>query len=241
MNQPATVVTQLPLSADEFKAALPDKMKKRVDAALMKSINDVMSNPDLYEQYRENLLSYAHVLNDGKFQIPQYLAAVKYVSFKLMDKSNVEAYSLTFPDKIARFAAQGVSEKDVASYVSAYNRSKLVQKILQQTMTPTWVLNQDVYQKAINTLAELMLTAKSEKVRADSAASLLTNLKPPEAQRIELGIGQQEHDSIKALRDVTQELVNAQRLAIQSGMNTATEVASSTIIEGDCEDGELVE
>ena len=178
-----------PMTIDEFKAALPEKVRKSVNQDLIDQINSVLSEPELYEQYRENLLSYTKVMADGKFQVPQYLSAVKYVSFKLQGASNIEAYSKTFPEKIQRFTQQGVSAKDIASYVTAYNKSKLVNLLFEQTLVPFWVLNQDMYQKALNVQAELMMSANSEKVRTDAANSLLTHLKPPEVKKVELDIG----------------------------------------------------
>ena len=140
--------------------------RNSVNQDLVKNLQQTINDPEVFEQYRDNLLSYAHVLQQGKFKMTSYLDAVRYVSFKLMDLTNIKAYSLTFPEKIARFTAEGVAPKDIASYVSAYHKSKLVGLLLQQALTPTWVLNQDLFQKALNTQADLMMNAMSEKVRS---------------------------------------------------------------------------
>ena len=226
-----------PLTADELKSALPEKMRRTVNQELIDSINTTLAEPEFFEAYRENLLSYARVMSEGRFKISQYLAAVKYVSYKLMGKSNKEAYALTFPEKIRRFKEQGVAEKDVASYTTAYNKSKLVTLMMEQTMIPTWVLNQDLFQKALNTQADLMLTAKSEKVRTDAANSLLHHLKPPETQKVELDIGVKPDSSIAQLRDATLALAAEQRKALQAGAVNAAEVASSAVvIDGEAKD-----
>jgi hypothetical protein len=232
-------VMQQALTLDEFKSALPDKIKKSVNQQLIDQVNTTLSEPELYESYRDNLVSYASVMQDGKFKITNYLAAVKYVSHKLMGRTNLASYSNTFPDKIIRFAAEGVASKDIASYVSAYNKSKLVNLIYEQTMIPFHVLNQDMYQKALNTQAELMLGANSEKVRSDAANSLLTHLKPPEATKIELDIGIKKDSSIDALRQATMGLVAQQRTALQAGAFNAQEVAHSVVVL-DNESGEEV-
>ena len=164
------------LTVEQFQQALPDKMKKSVNQEVIDSINATLSDPESFEYYRNNLLSYARVIQDGKFKLPEYINAVRYVSYKLMGCTNIEAYSRTFPDKIQRFNLQGVTGKDVASYVTAYNKTKLVNLIYEQSLIPSYVLNQDLYQKALNVQAELMLTAKSEKVKSDAANSLLTHL-----------------------------------------------------------------
>ena len=219
------------LTVEQFQAALPDKVKKSVNVELINQINKTLSEPELYETYRDNLLSYTKVMADGKFKISNYIEAVKYVSHKLMGSTNIDAYSKTFPDKMQRFAAQGVAAKDIASYVTAYNKSKLVNLIMEQTLVPMWVLNQDLYQKALNVQAELMVSANSEKVRSDAANSLLTHLTPPETKKIELNVGMKEDNSIGALREATMALVAQQRMALQAGAMNAQDVAHSRIID----------
>lgn len=224
------MTTPSPLTLDQFRLALPEKVKKSVNQELIDQINQTLSEPELYEAYRDNLMSYTKVMADGRFKVSEYLNAVKYVSHKLMGCTNIEAYSKTFPDKIQRFAAQGVSSKDIASYVTAYNKSKLVNLIFEQTLIPSYVLNQDLYQKALNVQAELMVSAHSEKVRTDAANSLLTHLKVPETQKVELNVGVKEDSSIASLRAATLELVAAQRLAVQAGQSTAQDVARSRVL-----------
>jgi len=218
-----------PLTIDQFKLALPDKVKSSINQELIDKINLTLSEPELYEAYRENLVSYGSVMADGRFKITEYLNAVRYVSHKLMGSTNIDAYTKTFPDKYARFVATGVVAKDIASYVTAYNKSKLVNLIFEQTMIPSYVLNQDLYQKALNVQADLMVSAHSEKVRTDAANSLLTHLKMPEKIKVELDIGVREDSSIAMLRAATLELARAQRLAMQAGQVTAEDVANSRL------------
>ncbi|WP_396190628.1 hypothetical protein [Flavobacterium sp.] len=229
------------LTVDQFKMALPDKVKKSINQELIDQINTTLADPEMYESYRDNLLSYTKVMADGRFKVQEYVNAVKYVSHKLMGATNIEAYSKTFPDKITRFAAQGVTAKDIASYVTAYNKSKLVNLIFEQTLIPSYVLNQDLYQKALNVQAELMVAAKSEKVRSDAANSLLTHLKMPETQKVELDVKVKEDGSIGALRQATLELARAQRLAMEAGQVTAQDVAHSRVIPAEVVDVEAKE
>lgn len=218
------------LTVEQFRMALPDKVKKSVNQELIDQINQTLSDPDMFETYRDNLLSYTKVMADGRFKITDYVNAVKYVSHKLMGCTNIEAYTKTFPDKYQRWVNQGVSSKDIASYVTAYNKSKLVNLIFEQTLIPSYVLNQDLYQKALNVQAELMVTAKSEKVRCDAANSLLSHLKMPETQKVELDLGIKEDSSIAALRQATMELVRQQRLMVEAGAMNAQEVAHSKVV-----------
>lgn len=220
----------LPMTQDQFRDALPAKMKKAVNQELLEQINKTLADPDLFEAYRDNLVSYTHVLNDGKYTIQEYLNAVRYVSHKLMGNTNIDAYSKTFPDKIQRWAMQGISQKDVASYVTAYNKTKLVNAIMAQSMIPTYVLNQDLFQKALNIQAALMVDPDvSAKVRCDAANSLLTHLKPPEVQKVELQVGMKEDSAIAALRASTLELSRQQRLMLEAGQMSAADIAKSKL------------
>ena len=227
------------MTVDQFREALPTSLKRSVNQKLIDQINTTLADPELYESFRDNLLSYTRVMAEGKFKVQNYVDAVRYVSHKLMGCSNILAYSKTFPDKIARFKAQGVASKDIASYVTAYNKSKLVNLIFEQTMVPFWVLNQDLYQKALNTQAELMTTANSEKVRSDAANSLLTHLKPPEVSKVELDIGVKKDSSIDQLREATYRLVEEQRRQLTAGTINAHQIAHSTVvIDHDADEGD---
>ena len=218
------------LTIEQFKTALPDKVKKSINQELIDQINNTLADPEMFEAYRDNLLSYTRVMADGRFKISSYIDAVRYVSHKLMGCTNIEAYTKTFPDKYQRFIQQGVSSKDIASYVTAYNKSKLVNLIFEQTLIPSYVLNQDLYQKALNVQAELMLDDSiSPKVRSDAANSLLTHLKMPETQKVELEIGMKEDSSIQALRATTLELARQQRMMMEAGAMNAQEVAHSKL------------
>ena len=230
------------LTVDQFKDSLPATLRKSVNAELIQKINTTLSDPDMYETYRDNLLGYTQVMQEGKFKVTNYIDAVKYVSQKLMNKTNNDAFAATFPSKVQNWVTQGVASKDIASYVTAYNKSKLVNLIYEQTLIPTHVLNQDLYQKGLNTLAELMTGARSEMVRCNAANSLIVALKPPETKKMELEISQKEDSSIASLRESTLALVKAQREMIEGGQMNAQQVAHSEIIEAEVvEEAEVIE
>lgn len=218
------------MTLEQFQKALPDKMRKTVNQELVDSINTVLSSPDMYEAYRDNLLSYMSVLNDGKYKIMDYVNAVKYCSHKLMGSTNLDAFIKTFPDRYNNYVANGTSSKDIASYITAYNKNKLVNSIMEQSLIPSWILNQDMYQAALNVQFGLMNTAVSEKVRSDAANSLLNHLRPPEVQKVSLDIGVKENSTIDVLRQTTLELVSMQRKMIEANAMTVIDVAESRII-----------
>lgn len=227
------------LTVEQFKQVMPTNHKGNINTELMEKINNIISDPGMGEIFRENFISYTHVMRDGKFKVTDYLSAVKYVSFKLMGMTNFESYIKTFPDRYQKFINDGVPSKDIHCYVSAYNKNKLVNLIYEQTLIPTHVLNADIFQKAINVQADLMLNAKSEKVKCDAANSLLNHLKKPESNRIELNLGVGETSIIAELRETTAKLAAKQQQLIESNMYSAKEIAHAPlIIEGEVSDAE---
>lgn len=226
------------LSIEQFQSCLPKNVRKTINPEIVKNINTLIDSPGLRENYRENLLSYTSVMADGKFKIQSYLDAVRYVSYKLLGSTNLAAYTKTFPDRFQKFIQQGTSDKDISSYVAAYNKTRLVNLIFEQTLVPSHVLNADLYQDALNIQAKLMNDDEvSPKVRSDAANSLLVHLKAPETTKIELDIGLKEDKTIDALRASTMELVKQQKLMLDSGSMNAKQVAHSTIL---IEEGEVV-
>ncbi len=226
------------LSKQDFSSVLPKQFQGSLNQDLMDKINLTLSDPDTAEMLRDNLVGYTSVMQQGKFRLSQYVDAVKYVSFKLMGNTNLGSYIKTFPDKHSDWVMRGVSSKDISSYVSGYNKSKLVNLIAEQSLVPIHVMNADVLQKAINIQASLMMDEDvSPKVRSDAANSLMTHLKRPETQKIELDIGHKEDSAINELRATTRALVEQQEKIISSGGMTAQEVAhSKLIIEGEVTD-----
>lgn len=227
------------LSIVELTNTLPKQIKGKVTQSMVDTVNN-LADPEFREHYRDNLVSYGSVLDKGKFKIEQYFDAVKYVSYKILGDNIITAYKKTFPTKYANFKAQGVLDKDIASYASAYNKNKLVNLIWEQSSIPFHVINQDIRQKALMTQVELMETAKSEKVRSDAANSVLTHLKPPETNKMELEISHKEDSHINDLRKAVQELSARQGLAIKSGILNAKEVAHSPLVI-DNVDGSIIE
>lgn len=218
------------LTLDNVKKAVPAKLKDSIEQSFVDKLNNLANDPIVADQIRNNFISYAHVINDGKFSIEEYLSAVKYVSFKLMNLTNVDSYARTFPQRYAGLLARGTSQKDIASYVSAYNRGKLVNLILEQTLVPSWVLNQDIYQKAINTQAELMNNAKSERVKCMAADSILKALAKPEAAGPLVNIDMKETSGINELKQALVELAANQKKSIEKGILTPKNIVEAEII-----------
>ena len=192
-------------------------MHGAVTPELMQLINSSLKNEEAMEIYKENLLSFTSVLQQGKFKLSSYVNAVRYVGFKIMGSSNKDAYIRTFPDKYQKFLKDSVNEKDIASYITAYNKSKLVNLIFAQAQIPTYILNAPLFQQAINVQATLMMNAKSEMVRFQAANSLLTHLKAPETTKVELDIGITHNTVIDDYEKAMSLMVAKQKELIMAG------------------------
>lgn len=211
------------LTEEQFKAALPSNMKRDINPMLIMRINNVIDNETEWEVFRENLLSFTHILQEGKFKMSQYINAVRYVGYKVMGYTNKDAYAKTFPEKIEEFSRRNISAKDISSYTTAYNKSKLVNLIFEQTLIPTHILNAPIFQRAINVQMEIMLDDKvSAKVRSDAANSLLTHLKAPETKKMELDIGIKPGGIIDEYQAAMKMMVEKQQELIRQGGDVKT-------------------
>jgi hypothetical protein len=220
------------LTLDIVQRALPSHLKRTVTQNLVDELNNIDKDPEIAATIRENFISYTKVLQEGRFKTDDYLNAVKYASFKLMGDSNQDAYFKTFPQRHHALVARGATPQEISAYVSMYAKGKLVNLILEQTLVPTWVLNADVYQKAINCLATEMSTARSEMVRVQAANAILTHLKKPEAvgPLINIDIGNQT--GINELRDTLSQLAKTQKELIEKGVSTK-EIAAQSIVDAE--------
>lgn len=218
------------LTIAEFKDALPQSLRMTVDQATVDRYNQLLTDPDTQEMMRDNIISYSSVLGSGKFKLDDYINAVRYVSFKMMGHSNFEAYCKTFPDRYQAHMSSGKPMDSIHSYVSAYNKNKLVNLITEQTLIPTHILNRDIYQESINTLATIMRDEDvSPKVRVEAASKLADNLKQPETKRVQLDVNHRESSELVSLRQTLSELAAFEKAKIVNGETTTREVAHRSL------------
>lgn len=219
-----------PITIEEFKEAMPAHVRKNICPELIDQVNTVITDPEVAAVFRENVIGLSTVMREGKFKVDSYLHAVKFVSHKLLGDTHIGAWAKTFPTKYNGMIKRGDSRSEIAAIASRFASSKLVILLMGQTMVPTHILNAPLYQQALNVQADLMMHAKSEKVRCDAAANLLATLKPPETKKIELDVGVKEDQTIQQLRETTIELARQQRKMIESGAVSARSIAEAKLI-----------
>lgn len=222
------------LDLEIVKSACPRTLKSSVTQDFVDKLNNIHTDPLVREAMQENTLGYINILTEGRFKVDDYLNAIKYVTYKMTNSTNQEAYSKAFPDRYQKFLSDGLDAKAISAYVSMYAKGKLVTMLLERAMIPVYLVNADNYQKAINTQVELMNTANSEMVRTQAANSILTHIKPPEVSKVDIKITDDTQVSIlEELRRATQALSTQQRQAIESGSQSVKDIAHSNVIKGD--------
>ena len=218
------------LTPELFEAVLPKTARSAVTKSMMTDINTLIKSEHEREQFKDNLLDFSNILTEGKFKLESYVGAVKYVTFVLLGSQNNVAYAKAFPDKYQKWILENTPNKTIASYVSAFNKSKLVYKMFEQAMVPTHILNANKFQQAINKQAEIMNDDRASfKVQSDAANSLLTHLKAPETKKIEIDIGTGQSDQLADLRAITEEHTKQLQQQLRNGVSAKT-IAHASII-----------
>jgi hypothetical protein len=211
--------------------AVPPNLKNAVSDELVDRLNAITSDQILAEEVRNNFISYASVLREGKFKLEDYLNAVTYVSHRLNGDTQHDAYFKTFPSRYQNLMALGKTPKEISNYVAMFNKGKLVQKIQEQTLTPAWVMNQDMFQAALNTNYQIMMDDDvSPKVRVEAANSLLTHLQKPKEVTPAVNIDLRESSGLSELKKALGQLATQQQQLIEQGGSTR-DVAAQRIID----------
>lgn len=222
----STLVTK-----DDLKSVLPKEVRSSITDSVVTLINDVSSaDSTMRESFRDNLVGFVKVMREGSFKLTDYVNAVRYVSYRLTGLGIGESWKRTFPDRLKRLLDEGASANHISGFSTAYNKNKLVNLIMEQSLVPMYVLNLDMYQEALNVQAELMRSANSEMVRTTAANSILVQLKKPEDKTLKVDMNINEGKQIDELREVTRKLAEAQLRSIEAGSSTIIDVARSQIV-----------
>ena len=218
------------LPIETVKKLVPKSQRGLITQDFLDKIEASVQNSLIAEEFKNNFITYLNVLSTGKYKMEDYISAVKYVSFKLLGYSNVDAYAATFPDRYERLKREG--QEQIEAFASMYNKNKLVMQIYEQTIVPTYVLNAPLHQEALNELAKMI---KDPSVRGmtkvKACEAILQHTKQPEIVKGELTIGIEQQDTISELRDVVEQLAEVNRLSITKNIKSIKEVAEAKIID----------
>lgn len=214
----------MPLKIQDLKKAMPEGVKLTVTQQMVDTINKVALDDIMAEHMRENFVTYTSVMMDGKYTSEEYTNAIMYCTFKLMGLKNKDAYMHALPDRYTSLKARGATEKEISAYVSAFHKGKLVSAIMEQALIPMWLVNQDAFQKAINTQVRLMSTATSELVQTQAANSILTHLAKPKDAVPMINIDMRPNTGLAELQQSLVAISERQLELIRNGVS-AKEIA----------------
>ena len=218
------------LALETVKKLVPKNQRTMITQEFLDKIEASVQDSLIAEQFKENFITYLNVLSKGKYKMDDYISAIKYVSYKLLGYTNIDAYAATFPERYNRLKQEG--QQKIDAFVAMYNKGKLVMQIYEQTIVPTYVLNAPLHQEALNELAKMI---KDPSVRGmtkvKACEAILQHTKQPDIVKGELTIGIEQQDTISELRDVVEQLAEVNRLSIAKNIKSIKEVAEAKIID----------
>lgn len=223
------------VTPEEIKRIYPVKVNPTVLQRATDIINASVQDMDyvLAKEFRDNVFGFIDIIKESKHRVAfeDYVNACKFVTFKMAGNTDIRAYALTFPDRVRRMEREKVPNSHLYQYANLYAKNKTVVEVMTKVMIPTHVLYQDIFHKAVKTQAELMQTAKSEKVRADAANSLMTHLKTPEIKKAELQVNVGSTGAIDQLSEALANLSGKQSEMLSQGKYSLQDIREATIIE----------
>jgi len=241
------------MTIEELKAGVPKHTRNLISQNVVDVFNNLQGEhgEEFAEHYKQNFVSMSTVMKGGSFAVKDYLLAVKYVAFKLLENSDIDSYMMTFPDRYARLLVLHMDYGDetairsdkISPYVAAYKKNALVVKVLEQSLVPSRILNAPMFQQALNIQMSIAMSSRSDQVRSQAAESVMKYTMSPEVQKIELEVGVKGQDEILALRTEMHRLASQQQTTIESGTNTSLEIAEQRLLfeidEHDSIEGEV--
>lgn len=193
-------------------------------------------DPEVRDDYKQNLITYAYVQRTKSYNMEAYLKAVKFITLKRFLNNATEAFRLTFPERIAKYEAEGKdSRRYVATRASGYNRSVLVSTIEEQSATALWITKQDQAHEMLDELYDIAKHGESEFVRMQAADKFLSHVKIPETAKAEITVTA-ELNPLAELYTATAGLAAAQQGAITKKLFTVDDHAKAKGIAVDLPD-----
>lgn len=129
----------------------------------------------------DNLLSYKDVLLSNRCTTSSYIDAVHFITHKLSGLDSLESYQLVFSSKAREFRSSGVTESELRRKANVYNSSRIVAKVAEVSLVPSYILNNHLFQEALNTQVMIMRNDEASfKVRSDAASEVLKHTQIPE-------------------------------------------------------------
>lgn len=223
---------------EQLQKLLPKNKKHLANDAILSLLRDPLDSSHISEFITDNFISYTDLLkNSSTYGLKDYINAVKFASYRMLGDTWLECFKKTFPAKYEEHLAVGKTLDALRARADAFSRTKLVQSILERGYIAPYLLNQPLFQEALNTASKIMLDEKvSPMVRVQAAKTVLEYTKAPEVQKLQMEVGIKANDDLLQLEDTMNKLADVVYTGIQNGKLTSKEAIESTIIEAETEE-----
>ena len=182
------------ITVDYLKDKFPRK-KNTITEGLANNV-DTIVNSDEFDStnFMKHLVDYQSVMMDCSASIMEYINAVRFVGYLESEKTLIDAYKKAragddFVRARMNVKTGTTAYGELSNAASRYRRSPLVKQLLVQSDMPLYLMFQAQRYKAVTVLANEMETAPLSRDRIAAAEKLLTHVKAPEDQTIELKMG----------------------------------------------------
>jgi len=185
------------ITREELLKAMPKGVSATVTDDILTMINSMGDSVNLpQELLEEDLMSYMHLLGGRGRSIKDLVNAIKFCNLKRNMGVN-KAWSIVFPAKYKELVD---AQKGTSNFSSMYNGSPLVCEIDKAMILPVSLMYQHQFHMAVKKDIDLMngisapnadgeMQTVSPHVQHLAAANLMTVLRMPEEQSVELKIG----------------------------------------------------
>ena len=213
---------------EELQDIVPKKQKALITEDMVTMIAEIASDPLCGDEFKNNMVSYSSVLGSGKYSLTEYSNATQFVTLLMLEHKDIDAYKIVFPERYLRLTTKGLSRSQISAYATNFKKTQLVSQILEQTMIPTHILNAPLYQEALNHSRYLMLNARSETVQQKAAETIMTQLKAPEASKLEIDISVNKADVVNENEDFMREIAK-QKLELMALGGDVHQITNMTV------------
>lgn len=218
---------------EQLKRFLPKEKKHLATDEIVALLNNPLDDDIRSEFFTENFISYVDLLVESpSYGLADYIKAIKFASHRMMGNTWLECYQKTFPDRYDEHLASGKSLDALRAKADGFSRTNLVKSILARGYIAPYVLNQPLFQKALNTAASIMLDEDASHIaRVQAAKTVLEYTKAPEIQKVQMEVGVKANEDLIRMEKMLHQLAETQDRLIQEGKLTAKEVIESNIID----------
>lgn len=170
------------LEYKELKELVGKKNANKINEDVVKELNKLNTDPDYGDIFVDGFIEHFDVLNENRaWNVQKYIEAMKFYMLLSSDHSVIDAYIKTRPHRLSAVLKNGKTKASMTGEASRYNtENKILQSIKARYNINMSVVFRSEYFKSVKSLVELRDTSKSDRIRMESAATLLKELKPAE-------------------------------------------------------------